>query len=111
MKKTIIILIILCFSGILKAQNNLEFSKVIKLSGNIPNNGQFSFIVPNNKVWKITSGTVAFTSSTALIDDHLVYTSCSTCFPLWLSEGDHIIKTSQGGFTWSISGIEFSIVP
>ncbi len=110
MKKTIIILIILCFSGILKAQNNLEFSKVIKLSGENFENGdtETSLIVPRNKVWKITSGTVKYGYGEAFIDNHFIDNSCSSCFPLWLPEGTHIIQIFG---LWSISGIEFSIVP
>lgn len=123
MKKTIIILIILGFSGIISGQSNLEFSKVIKLSGNHEdyNSGTTitSVIVPTNTIWKITSG--SGTSQFILyIDNHVFYgpngsyNSIPAYFPIWLPAGTYVISksnTSGGSGIWSISGIEFKIVP
>lgn len=117
MKKTIIILIILCFSGIINAQNNLEFNKVIFLSGSMG----ASITVPNNTVWKITSASSAFygSSNGVFIENHLIsYFSQGTTtnfpvayFPIWLPSGTYNINMSGGGSgtRWSISGMEFKI--
>ena len=134
MKKTIFILaiIFLSFSSA-SAQGNLEFNRVIKenypLSGSTY--GNETIIVPEGKVWKITSATIGAIPSSnasrlqpwARIDGHLVaYVTSDTInnlhispFPLWLPAGTHPL-TYYGGYrdgaiAFSYSGIEFNIVP
>jgi hypothetical protein len=133
MKKTIFILaiIFLSFSSA-SAQGNLEFNRVIKenypLSGSTY--GNETIIVPEGKVWKITSATIGAIPSSnasrlqpwARIDGHLVaYVNVSTLnynmspFPLWLPAGTYSL-TYYGGFAngaiaFSYSGIEFNVVP
>ena len=134
MKKTIFILaiIFLSFSSA-SAQGNLEFNRVIK--ENYPlsagTNGNETIIVPEGKVWKITSATIGAIPSSnasrlqpwARIDGHLVaYLAISSInnlhispFPLWLPAGTYPL-TYYGGYrdgaiAFSYSGIEFNIVP
>ena len=134
MKKTIFILGILFLSFFsASAQGNLEFNRVIKenypLSGSTY--GNETIIVPEGKVWKITSATIGAIPSSnasrlqpwARIDGHLVaYLAISSInnlhispFPLWLPAGTYPL-TYYGGYrdgaiAFSYSGIEFNVVP
>jgi hypothetical protein len=134
MKKTIFILGILFLSfSSASAQGNLEFNRVIK--ENYPlsagTNGNETIIVPEGKVWKVTSATIGAIRTngtisyppTARIDGHLVaYVSSDSInnlhispFPLWLPAGTYSLTyyggESDGAIAFSYSGIEFNIVP
>ena len=138
MKKTIFILAILFLSfSSASAQGNLEFNRVIKENYPLSINtyGNETIIVPEGKVWKITSATISAPSSSnsfynstspyAKIDGHLVGHATDSKlnlhispFPLWLPAGTYSLNY-YGGFylyngetkAFSYSGIEFNIVP
>jgi hypothetical protein len=133
MKKTIFILGILFLSFFsASAQGNLEFNRVIKENYPLSEGtiGNETIIVPEGKVWKITSATIGAIPSSdtrrtpsARIDGHLVaYLAISSInnlhispFPLWLPAGTYPL-TYYGGYrdgaiAFSYSGIEFNIVP
>jgi hypothetical protein len=139
MKKTIFILAILFLSfSSASAQGNLEFNRVIKENYplSVGTNGNETIIVPEGKVWKITSATISAPSGPntyyndkspyAKIDGHLVgYASDSRLnlhispFPLWLPAGTYSLNYFGGAYSYnndetkafSYSGIEFNIVP
>ncbi len=106
------------------AQGNLVFNQVkntsgIWLSGQTINN----LVVPIGKVLKIESATFGnstlSTNATMLVGNHIVYSGSTfygqvNMFPLWLSEGSYAITISSSSIStvsYSISGIEFNVVP
>lgn len=132
--------IVLCFtvftiSLMAKAQGNLQFNQVMRLSytGTIASNAApvsaGSFTVPANKVWKIESGSAVdsklFTVQFSLtVDGQLLYSGHSagssmpfyTSPPMWLSEGTYnvsaaLITGSNYSFVAKISALEFNITP
>ena len=119
-------LFILCYTTCnVSAQANLVFNQVKNTSGTwitgqIINN----IVVPTGKVLKIESAT--FGSSilntniaSILVGNHIVYSGSAfsgqvNMFPLWLSEGSYAITISSSSISthsYSISGIEFNVIP
>jgi hypothetical protein len=115
------------------AQGNLVFNQVKNTSGtiNISNstisNQPNNIVVPAGKVLKIESVSLSnngFLSQNAslLIGNHNVYsgpnfTGGVNTFPFWLSEGSYTVEMAISGnginqaIKYSISGIEFNVVP
>ena len=114
---------------------NLQFNKVINISGLTPGGNVFTTVtVPTEKVWKITSS--SWLSSTGIIisSSYNMHPLCigpfllngwrayngtaynPVKFPIWLEEGDYDVKFCNytytiSNYTYAISGIEFNIIP
>lgn len=125
-------LFMICMLG--KAQGNLQFNQVITYTGTGTGSHSYispSWIVPNNRVWKIEAATASVSSSSSSSSVQMnsgnglcsfklmsagVYSSFSP-FPIWLKAGDEILLQASGGccsilsFNYGISIIEFNIVP
>jgi hypothetical protein len=120
------------------AQGNLQFNKVVNVSGLTPGGNVFTTVsVPVGKVWKITSsswmdsfGNIPNTSSSNILafcigpymlKGGLVIgfpgsTLDPVTFPIWLDEGDYDVKFCSNtltisNYTYAFSGIEFNIIP
>ena len=118
------------------AQGNLQFNKVINISGLTPGGNVFTTVtVPAEKVWKITSsswlnaaGNLPASSQSSIIPfcigPYMLkgwyyyngYFVDPVTFPIWLEEGDYDVKfcnstQTTSNWTYAISGIEFNIVP
>ena len=140
MKKSILILLSISTISIAFTQgNNLQFNRVVNESGSSTTTVSDSHIssgsinVPNNKVLKITSGSVyTYYNGTNTdyecglkIDDHILIRRSTNnqgsdynyngIYPIWLGSGNHVVYVEKGAsgsrdITWSISGVEFNIV-
>ena len=125
MKLIFSIVLIYSISYASNAQGNLVFNQVKNTSGTwISGQSINNLVVPIGKVLKIESAT--FGSSTLntnnasmLVGNHIVYSGSTfygqvNMFPLWLSEGSYAITISSSSIStvsYSISGIEFNVVP
>ncbi len=131
MKKifSICLLLACCYTG--KAQNNLQFNRVVTLkadttsacSGGCADTILYRpFTVPANKVLKIES--INFiTGNYFLFLDGTPFSKTSTgitnSFPIWLPSGTYAlyygtfntINSSTGNYAFLMSAIEFNIVP
>lgn len=127
MKTSVIVLtLLLAFTGLCRAQGNLQFNQVLLLAA-----GGGQQTVPTGKIWKLTAGSSQGQSLNSarpfylLINDlqnHFVFrsqdgnnqptTSSNTTFPFWVPGGTtvEVPAVSAGGFR-SVSVIEFNIVP
>ena len=118
------------------AQGNLQFNKVVNVSGVTPGGQVFTTVtVPAGKVWKITSsswmdssGNVPLSSNSDIrafcigpykLKGWHQYNGSTldpVTFPIWLEEGDYDVKFCNytytiSNYTYAISGIEFNIIP
>lgn len=132
--KYLFTILLVAISATTFAQGNLQFHKVVNVSGAIPlgNNVSTTVTVPVGKVWKITSSSW-FNGSTGssianynlCIGAHALFGRINseqfTFLPVWLEEDDYDIKicgtqvnlSSFGAvpIDYAISGIESNIVP
>jgi hypothetical protein len=131
MKKTfaICLLIACCYSG--KAQNNLQFNRVVTIftdsvstcSSNCADTILLrTFIVPVDKVLKIESINFSpgnyflFLNGAAF---SRVATNINNYFPIWLPPGTYNIyfatynsaNSQTGNYSYLLSAIEFNVVP
>ena len=116
------------------AQGNLQFNKVVNVSGVTPGGNVFTTVtVPAGKVWKITSSTWLNSAGSITSSTYAMTPLCigpfllngwktsnggaynPVTFPIWLEEGDYDVKhcdaQSASNYTYAISGIEFNIIP
>lgn len=133
MKLLFSIFIMCSISCKLTAQANLVFNQVknimgiITISNSTINNQPNNIVVPAGKVLKIESASLSnngFLSqyTSLLIGNHNVYSGSNftggvNTFPFWLSEGSYSVEMTVSGnginqaIKYSISGIEFNVVP
>ena len=124
MKLIFSIVLIYSISYASNAQGNLVFNQVKNTSGTwISGQSINNLVVPIGKVLKIESATFGnstlSTNATMLVGNHIVYSGSTfygqvNMFPLWLSEGSYAITISSSSIStvsYSISGIEFNVVP
>ena len=114
---------------------NLQFNKVINISGLTPGGNVFTTVtVPAEKVWKITSSSwlnsggnlpgslgniIPFCIGPYMLKGWYQYNGSTldpVTFPIWLEEGDYDVKfchptQTTSNWTYAISGIEFNIIP
>jgi hypothetical protein len=123
--KTLMLITFMAISLVqVHSQANLVFNQVKNTSGTWTSGQTINnIIVPTGKVLKIESATFGnsyfVTNASMLVGNHIVYSGQSfvgqvNMFPLWLSEGAYAITISSsntGTILYSISGIEFNIVP
>ncbi len=95
---------------------NLQFSQVLTLTGQVSGNYQTTLLgtVPEGKVWKIESlnainndkyfevNGVGITSTNYLWPSH---------FPIWLKSQDILSCKSSSGSEYFVSIIEFTLIP
>lgn len=107
------------------AQGNLVFNQVKNTSGTWTLGQTINnLVVPTGKVLKIESAALGngslLSNSSILVGNHIIYSGYSfsgqvNLFPLWLSEGSYPVQVNCGScatsFIYSISGIEFIVVP
>lgn len=109
------------------SQANLTFNQVKNFNGTWTfGQSMNAIIVPIGKVLKIESATFGILnnglsgSAAMLVGNHIVYSGSTfygqvNLFPLWLSEGSYTVTNSitSGNtiYSYSISGIEFNVVP
>lgn len=130
MKNVIFTCLFLICYGIGKAQNNLQFNRVVNIKADSISNCSSgcadtilyrTFTVPANKVLKIES--INFLAGNYLLFlDGTPFSKSSTgimnTFPIWLPSGDYSIyfatyipsASSTGNYAYLLSGIEFNIV-
>lgn len=110
----------------LYSQGNLQFNQVKNISGTWTS-GQTvnNLVVPSGKVVKIesatlsTGGNLATSSAIIFLGNHCIYSGGTNygmmnLFPFWLSEGSYPINIGynySGQLIYSISGIEFNVIP
>lgn len=135
MKKVILILGIVALANTTKAQGNLQFNQVKRItysgSPTVNTNTTISTItVPSNKVWKIESGSIAYTQSglaaalglnmLLLVDNQMIYGyyggSLYSSPPIWLPTGTYQViignnNTNATSVQVGISAIEYNIIP
>lgn len=110
-------------------QANLVFNQVKNTSGTWTTGQTINnLVVPAGKVLKIESATLGYSNSYLLVvlpsqasmvvGNHIVYSGSTftgqvNMFPLWLSEGVYTINITSSSLPvyYSISGIEFNVVP
>ena len=134
--KNILLILAIAYSSASFAQGNLQFNKVVNVSGVTPGGNVFTTVsVPVGKVWKITSsswmdsgGNIPNQSSSNIralcIGPYMLKgwhqyngsTLDPVTFPIWLEEGDYDVKFCNytytiSNYTYAISGIEFNIIP
>lgn len=131
---TLFAIIFLGFNSAFSQNNNLQFNNALlgQVSGT-PDSGVIgTLVVPEGKVWKIESRSVANISYskpdassggvTAFIGNLIAYGSSDTfnnnslSFPIWLPSGSYPItirSNYSGGYihSFNYSGIEFNLVP
>lgn len=135
MKRAFLCVAVVFGSIMVKAQGNLQFNQVIRLSytGSIASNAApvsaGTITVPADKVWKIESGsaidTKLFTVPFSLtVDGQLIYSGHSSGSsmpfyaspPIWLSAGTYNVSVALiTGFNYNfvakISALEFNVNP
>ncbi len=130
MKQLSIIVALLIACHCTKAQNNLQFNRVVTIqadsvsncSGGCPDTILFrSFTVPENKVLKIESinfilgNYVLFIANSPLFKTTSGYTPT---FPIWLPSGTYSIyfgtynssNSAAGQYAYLLSALEFNVV-
>jgi hypothetical protein len=131
MKKTIVVCLLLLCGFITKAQNNLQFNRVVIIrADSISNCGSGTcadsllvrtFTVDPNKVLKIES--INFTPGNyTLFLDNTPFSRTSTgitnTFPIWLPSGTYTIyfgtynsnASQSGNYAYLLSALEFNVV-
>lgn len=130
MKKIVSIFALLVCSYMVKAQNNLQFNRVVIIQGdsisncstNCPDTILYrAFTVPPNKVLKIES--VNYTPGNYFLfvaDAPFARSSTSlpNSFPIWLPSGDYSIyfaasnssNSAAGTYAYLLSAVEFNVV-
>lgn len=130
MKKVIFTCLLIMFCGIVKAQNNLQFNRVVTIQADSISNCSSgcadtillrTFTVPPNKVLKIES--INFIAGNYLLflnntPFSKVSTGITNTFPIWLSSGDYSIyfatyvstASSTGNYAYLLSALEFNVV-
>jgi hypothetical protein len=135
MKKILFVFFIaFCFAQTIKAQGNLQFNRVVRLSYLdsiiISPITVGTITIPANKIWKIESGSVLVNSSlfpsvlSLLVDGQLMFCGSYPVSgympysgpPMWLSAGSYNISIGVGngsnmGIIAKLSAIEYNIVP
>jgi hypothetical protein len=134
--KHLFTILLVAISATTFAQGNLQFSKVINVSGVTPGGNVFTTVtVPVGRVWKITSSSwlnvngnlpassqssiIPFCIGPYLLKGWYQYNGSTldpVTFPIWLEEGDYDVKFcnstyTTSNYTYAISGIEFNIIP
>jgi len=126
---TLCLLLLCCYAG--KAQNNLQFNRVVTIFTDSVSNCSSNcadtvllrtIIVPANKVLKIES--INFTPGNYFlflngVAFSRVASSYANNFPIWLPSGTYYIyfgtynsSNSQAGiYSYLLSAIEFNVVP
>lgn len=130
MRKVIFICLLFMCCSMAKAQNNLQFNRVVTIKADSISNCSSgcadtilyrTFTVPPNKVLKIES--INFLAGNYLLFlDSTPFSKLSTgimnTFPIWLPAGDYSIyfatyitsASSSGNYAYLLSGIEFNVV-
>lgn len=125
MKLLFSIFIMCLISCTLTAQANLVFNQVKNTSGTWTFGQTFNnIIVPTGKVLKIESATLGsgnlLSNASMLVGNHIIFSGNTfygqvNLFPLWLGAGSYPFQinldSSGGTAKYSISGIEFNVVP
>jgi len=107
------------------SQANLAFNQVKNTSGTWTIGQTINnLVVPTGKVLKIESATLGSGSlnsnSSMLVGNHIIYSGYTfygqvNLFPLWLSDGSYPVQVNCNSgcstLNYSISGIEFNVVP
>ena len=130
MRKLIGIFVLLfCFSTT-KAQNNLQFNRVVNIrtdsisncSSNCPDTILLrTIVVPENKVLKIESINFIAGNYLLFLDGvpfSKVSTNITNTFPIWLSSGNYSIyfatynasASAAGNYGYFLSALEFNVV-
>ena len=130
MKKIILICLLLSFCCIAKAQNNLQFNRVVIVkadsvstcSGNCPDTVLLrTFTVAPNKVLKIESINYNPGNYVLFLDSNSfprTTTQIPNSFPIWLPAGTYAIyfgtfnsaNASTGQYSYLLSALEFNVV-
>ncbi|MBL0358624.1 MAG: hypothetical protein IPP72_17960 [Chitinophagaceae bacterium] len=130
MKKIFSICLLLVCCCIAKAQNNLQFNRVVIIqtdsistcSGNCPDTISLrSFTVPADKVLKIESINFIAGNYLLFLDKtsfSKVSTNITNTFPIWLPSGTYSIYfsnynstiASSGQYAYTLSALEFNVV-
>ncbi len=111
-----IITVVLAMAFFKMDAQNLQFSQVLTLTGQVSGSHQVSLIgtVPEGKVWKIESLNNIGTSIYFQINGVDITTTnyyWPTQFPIWLKSQDILSCKSSSGGEYFASIIEFTIVP
>ncbi|MES2849888.1 MAG: hypothetical protein V4685_12580 [Bacteroidota bacterium] len=130
MKKIVSTCVLLIFCYITKAQNNLQFNRVLLLradsistcSSNCPDTILFrSFTVAPDKVLKIESINYNPGNYVLFLDGSSfprITTQIPTTFPIWLPSGTYSIyfgtfntaNSASGQYSYLLSALEFNVV-
>ena len=111
MKKAFLIVSLLVFTMLVKAQGNLQFNAVKTYGGS---GNSATWTVPSNKVWKIEYAmiTINLNYGAFAINGISVLGSGNTPQPIWLKAGDYCaFINSFSANPYFISIIEFNIIP
>ncbi len=130
MKKIVSIFVLLVCSYMVKAQNNLQFNRVVIIQADSVSNCSSGcpdtilyrpFTVPPNKVLKIESVNYSpgnyylFIANSPFARSS---TSLPNSFPIWLPSGDYSIyfgtynssNSAAGNYAFLMSAVEFNVV-
>lgn len=130
MKKIFSICLLLIYCGITKAQNNLQFNRVILVradsistcSGGCPDTILLrTIIVEPNKVLKIESINYNPGNYVLFLDGSSfprITTQIPNSFPIWLPSGTYSIyfgtfntaNSASGQYSYLLSGLEFNVI-
>jgi hypothetical protein len=130
MKKIIAICILIICYGSIKAQNNLQFNRVVNLRADSISNCSSNcadtilmrtIVVPPNKVLKIESINFIAGNYLLFLDGvpfSKVSTNITNTFPIWLSSGSYSIyfatyipsASSSGNYGYFLSALEFNVI-
>lgn len=125
---TCLLLVFIC--AVTKAQNNLQFNRVVTIRADSISNCSSgcadtilyrTFTVPANKVLKIESINFIAGNYLLFLDStpfSKVSTNITNTFPIWLPAGDYSIyfgtyissASSTGSYAYMLSAIEFNLV-
>ena len=118
MKTILFITAFLAMSIGISAQGNLQFNRVVTITGNVGNYSESqAHSVPEGKVWKIESyaspGGITINNISSQTATN--FSGFNMTCPIWLNSGDFVKAVcwttlgGSGGYVFSI--IEYNIVP
>jgi hypothetical protein len=126
LKLASIILLLIIVPLSIKAQGNLQFSKVVTIANSAGCGVSFSspiFQVPQGKIWKVEKYAVNFSYQDAVTKNTVLIKGTSEISPgdfnsgnpIWLNSGDsmQVLITAGGYFcaTYFFSIIEYNLIP
>lgn len=113
--KNLLIIVALSISSLSFGQGNLQFNQVVTYEGNL---GTYTpwFKPPANKVWKIESSYIKKSTncnSYTEVNGFAADANNGERYPIWINDQDSIRLhfTCGGSNTYSISILEFNVVP